>query len=66
MFCWEKENWNNFDIMFPLWFEFCTLVGYFRIIPLVIHALNDNDDEIDDNDNDDKYNENDDVDHASF
>ena len=69
MFCWEKENWNNFNIMFPLWFEFCTLVGCFRIIPLVMHvvngkhipyALNDDDDELDDNDSDDVFNEDDD------
>ena len=69
MFCWEKENWNNFNIMFPLWFEFCTLVGCFRIIRLVMHALNgkhipyalyDDDDELDANDSDDVFNEDDD------
>ena len=52
--------------IFPLWFEFCTLVGCFRIIPLVMHALNgkhipyalnDDDDELDENDSDDVFNE---------
>ena len=67
MFCWEKENWNNFNIMFPLWFEFCTLVGCFRIIVMhalngkhIPYALNDDDDELDDNDRDDVFNEDDD------
>ena len=70
MFCWEKENGNNFNIMFPLWFEFCTLVGCFGIISLVMHALigkhipyalNDDDDELDDNDSDDVFDDDDDV-----
>ena len=76
MFCWENENGNNFNIMFPLWSEISTLVGCFRIIPLVMHALNgkhipyalnDDNDELDDNDSDnifDDYdNRSDDDDH---
>ena len=72
-----ERKLEQFEYYVPLWFEFCTLVGCFRIISLVMHALigkhtpyalNDDDDELDDNDSDDVFDDendgnNDDHDH---